>query len=392
MLAASQSGGAVLELGVVLVALAVLGRVAARFGLPTVPLYLTAGLLMGEGSAIPLAASSDFIRIAADIGVVLLLLLLGLEYTPTELKTGLRSGWPAGLVDLVANATPGLLVGLLLGWSPTAAIVLAGITYISSSGIIAKQLFDLNRVANRETPTVLTILVIEDLAMAAYLPVVGVLLVGANLTDAAASAAIAMAAVAIALMAATRYGRHMNRVIDTSSPELLLLSILGLALLIGGLAELVQVSAAVAAFLVGVALSDRVAERGRELLLPIRDVFGGLFFVFFGLQVDPATLPPVLVSALGLAVVGAATKIGTGYWAARRNDIGPRGRLRAGLSLVPRGEFSIVIAGLAVTANAEPQLGPLAASYVLILAVAGSLAMRYADHPHLRGKPLRRFG
>lgn len=391
VLAASQSGDALLKLGAVLVVLAVLGRLAARFGLPTVPLYLIAGLLMGEGSAIPLAASSDFIRIAADVGVVLLLLLLGLEYTPAELRSGLHSGWPAGLADLVANATPGLVAGLLLGWSPTAAVVLAGVTYISSSGIIAKQLFDLNRIANRETPTVLTVLVLEDLAMAVYLPVVGVLLVGANLADAATSVGIALVAVAIALIAATRYGRHINRVIDTGSPELLLLSILGLTLLIGGLAELVQVSAAVTAFLVGVALSDRVAERGRELLLPIRDVFGGLFFVFFGLQVDPATLPPVLLPAVGLAAIGAATKIATGVWAARRDNIGPRGRVRAGLSLVPRGEFSIVIAGLAVTANVEPQLGPLAASYVLILAIAGSLAMRYADHPRVH-RAVRRAG
>lgn len=88
--------------------------------------------------------------------------------------------------------------------------------------------------------------------------------------------------------------------------------------------------------------------------------------------------------------VGAVTKITTGVWAARRNNIGPKGRVRAGLSLVPRGEFSIVIAGLAVTANAEPQLGPLAASYVLILAIAGSLAMRYADHPLLHHMALRR--
>ncbi|MCC6435276.1 MAG: cation:proton antiporter [Acidimicrobiales bacterium] len=379
LFAASTTGDALLELGGVLLVLAVLGRVAHRVRLPTIPLYLLAGLLMGQGSVIPLAASSGFIRIAADVGVALLLLLLGLEYTPAELRQGLTGGWPAGLVDLAANATPGFVAGLLLGWGPTAATVLAGVTYISSSGIIAKQLIDLGRIGNRETPSVLTVLVLEDLVMAAYLPLVGVLLVGSTLGEAALSVGLALFAVGVALLAATRYGTHLTRALDTGSAELLLLSILGLTLTIGGLAERLQISAAVAAFLIGVALSDRVAERSREILQPIRDVFGGLFFVFFGLQIDPRTLPPTLLPAVLLALVGAATKVGTGWWAARREGVGPRGRLRAGISLIPRGEFSIVIAGLAVASGGEARLGPLAASYVLVLAIGGSIAMRYAD-------------
>jgi monovalent cation:H+ antiporter-2, CPA2 family len=379
LVAASTNADVLIELGAVLIGLAVLGRLAGRVGLPSIPLYLGAGLLLGRGSFVPLAASEEFIRIAADVGVVLLLLLLGIEYTPAELQRGLRTGWPAGLVDLAGNAVPGLLVGLALGWDVVDAVVLAGVTYISSSGIIAKQLFDLDRVANRETPTVLTVLVLEDLAMAVYLPLVGVLLVGAPPARAAVSILVALAVVAATMVGASRYSDRISGLVDTRSPELLLLTILGLTLLIGGLAERVQVSAAVAAFLVGVSLSDRVAERGREVLMPIRDVFGGLFFVFFGLQVDPASLAPVLVPAVLLALVGAATKLATGWWAAGRAGVGPRGRLRAGLSLVPRGEFSIVIAGLAVAAGSDSEVGPLATAYVLILAVTGSLAMRYAD-------------
>lgn len=165
-----------IELGAVLLVLAVLGRIAARFGLPSIPLYLVAGLLMGEGSAVALDASSGFIRVGADIGVVLLLLLLGLEYQPEELTSGLRANWMAGLVDLVTSFTPGWLVGVMLGWSQPAAVLLGGVTYISSSGIIAKMLSDLDRLGNRETPVVLAILVIEDSVMAVFLPLTGVLL------------------------------------------------------------------------------------------------------------------------------------------------------------------------------------------------------------------------
>jgi CPA2 family monovalent cation:H+ antiporter-2 len=384
LLAAGTSGDVLIELGAVLLVLAVLGRIAGRFSLPSIPLYLIAGLLLGKGSVFPLEASTDFIRIGADVGVVLLLLLLGLEYTPADLQTGLRTNWPAGIVDVVANFVPGIVAGLLLGWSFTPAVLLGGITYISSSGIIAKLLSDLERYANRETPIVLTVLVIEDIAMAVFLPIIGVLIVGSSPLQGVASVVVALAVVGGALFVSVRYSVHVSRLLDTRSAELLLLTVLGLTFLVAGLAEELQVSAAVGAFLLGVTISGQVAERGREMLEPIRDVFGGLFFVFFGLQIDPATLTPMLVPALVLALVTAATKGGTGWWASGRMGIGRRGRLRTALSLVPRGEFSIVIAGIGVAAGIEPDLGPLAASYVLILAIGGSLAMRYADRIPMR--------
>ncbi|GMA35532.1 hypothetical protein GCM10025876_17360 [Demequina litorisediminis] len=159
----------------------------------------------------------------------------------------------------------------------------------------------------------------------------------------------------------------------------MLLTVLGLTFLVAGLADAVQVSAAVGAFLLGLTLSGQVADDVRGLLPPLRDVFGGLFFVFFGLSIDPRDLIPVLLPALALAAITAVTKIGTGVFAARRNGIGPKGQWRTGLSMIPRGEFSIVIAGLGVAAGIEPMLGPFSAAYVLILAVAGSLAMRFAD-------------
>ncbi len=387
VIAAGGSGRVLVELGVVLLVLAVLGRLAARVELPSIPLYLLAGLLLGQGSLFPLDASAEFIRVGADVGVVLLLLLLGLEFEPEELRDGVRANLPAGALDLVANFVPGSLIGLALGWSATSALLLGGITYISSSGIIAKLLGDLDRLGNRETPVVLSVLVIEDIVMAVFLPLSGVLLIGASFAQGAVSVAIALAVVVVAFMVALRWSGSLSRLLDTRSAELLLLTVLGLTFFVAGLAAEVQVSAAVGAFLLGVMLSGQIAERGRALLEPIRDVFGGLFFVFFGLQIDPSALGPVLLPALGLAVVTAATKVGTGWWAARRAGIGRAGRVRTGVALVPRGEFSIVIAGLGVAAGIEDDLGPLAACYVLILAVAGSLAMRYIDG---RGRLWRR--
>jgi len=159
----------------------------------------------------------------------------------------------------------------------------------------------------------------------------------------------------------------------------LLLVVLGLALVVAGLAQRLQVSAAVGAFLVGIAISGPAAASARPLLAPLRDLFAAVFFVFFGLQTDPAQLPGVALPALALAAVGVLTKLGAGWWAARRAGIGLAGRLRAGTVLVARGEFSIVIAGLAVAAGLQARLGPLATAYVLALAVLGPLVTRAAD-------------
>ena len=104
-----------------------------------------------------------------------------------------------------------------------------------------------------------------------------------------------------------------------------------------------------------------------------------IFFLFFGLQIDPASLTPMLGTALLLAVVTAATKAYTGWWAARRAGVGTRGRLRAAVTLIARGEFSIIIAELGVVAGVAADLGPLAACYVLILAMVGPVLTKVAD-------------
>ncbi|NHC43742.1 cation:proton antiporter [Motilibacter aurantiacus] len=367
-----------LELGAVIFGLGVLGRLAGRVGLSPIPLYLLAGLAFGSGGLLPLDAPEGFFEAGSQIGVVLLLLLLGLEYSAAELVGQLRQQAPVGALDLLLNGAPGAILALVLGWGPLAALAMFGVTAVSSSGIIAKVLTDLERLANRETPSVLSILVLEDLAMAVYLPVLTALLAASGPASALRSVVIALAVLAVVLVIALRYGRQVTAVVAADSNEILLLRVFGLALLVAGAAEQVHVSAAVGAFLLGIALSGEVAELARPLLEPLRDLFAAVFFVFFGLTTDPAQLPDAVLAALVLVVVGIATKVITGWVAARRAGVGPGGRIRAGAALIPRGEFSIVIAGLAGS-SVDPRLAPTAAAYVLILAVLGPVAPRLAD-------------
>ena len=369
-----------IEIGALLFGLGMLGRVGRRFGLSPIPLYLLAGLAFGHGGLVPLSASEEFIGIGAQIGVILLLVMLGLEYSADELVDNLRAAAPAGLIDMALNALPGAAFALLLGWGWEAALVLAGITWVSSSGVIAKVLGDLGRVGNRETPVILSVLVIEDLAMAFYLPIATAVLAGSGLIPGLTTLGVAVVTVIAVLVVAIRYGGAISRFMSVKDAEALLLSVLGLTLFVAGVAGELKVSEAVGAFLVGIALSGPVAHHATQMLSPLRDLFAAVFFVFFGLSTDPADMPGVLLPAFGLAVLTMLTKVLTGYLAARRGGIALPGRLRAGLALMPRGEFSVVIAGLAVAYGVDARLAPLATAYVLITVVTGPMLARLPDY------------
>ncbi len=371
---------ALIELGAVFFGLGVLGRLSWRIGISPIPLYLLGGLAFGRGGLIPLEGIEPFTEIASEIGVILLLLLLGLEYSASELVTGMRRSWLAGVVDIVLNATPGALVALLLGWGTTAAIAMAGVTYISSSGIVAKVLGDLGRLGNRETPAVLSILVFEDLAMALYLPILTALLSGVSFLGGLWAVGVSLLVITAVLVVALRFGRYVSALVDSPDPEVFLLRVLGAALLVAGIASQLQVSAAVGAFLLGIAISGSTAKNATRMLEPLRDLFAAIFFVVFGLNTDPAAIPPVLLYALLLAAVTTLTKVATGWFAARMQGVRRMGRARAGAALVARGEFSIVIAGLAVSSGAlNSDLAALTTAYVLLMAIVGPVAARVVE-------------
>ena len=374
--AGPEAARAFVEIGAVALVLAGLARLAGGLGITTIPFYLLAGLAVGEGGIAPLDVSADFIRLVAEIGVLLLLLTLGLEYTADELKYGLRTGLVPGLTDAAANFTPGFVAGLLFGWDTTTAVLLGGVCWVSSSGIVAKVLGDLGRLPNRETPSILNLLVIEDLAMAVYLPVAAALVAGHGVGETVITVAVALAAVAAILIGALRFGGHLSALLEPASDEALLLAVFGLTLLVGGLAQELDVSAAIGAFLVGLALSGPVQQRAAHLVGPMRDLFAAVFFLFFSFQIRPGDLLGALLPGAALALVAAGGKVATGWVAAARAGVGRAGRLRAGTALIARGEFSIVIASLGADLADGRDLGALAAAFVLVTAIAGPLAAR----------------
>jgi CPA2 family monovalent cation:H+ antiporter-2 len=218
--------------------------------------------------------------------------------------------------------------------------------------------------------------VIEDLVMAIYLPVLAALLLGDGAGVSLAAAAIAILVVALLLLLALRVEVGLSQMLFSRSDEALLLSMLGFAILIAGVAEVARFSAAVGALLAGIMLSGPAAQGAQTLVRPLRDLFAAIFFAFIGLSIDPSTIPPVLGTAVLLGLVTSATKYATGWWAARRLGSEVRARGVVGAALIPRGEFSIAIAGLATAASIEDDLGPVTVAYVILTVVIGSVVTK----------------
>jgi len=384
MLAASgaEVGRELIALGGALVVAGFLARAGRRVGLPTIPLFMLAGILAGPHTPGPvLIRDPADLGVLATVGLVLLLFHLGLEFSFDDLVAGGGRLLAAGGAYLVINLSLGLLLGLGLAWGGREALIIAGIVGISSSAIVTKLLVELRRLANPETRLLLGIVVVEDVFLAVYLaflqPALGGTAAG---LDAIVAVTRAVAFLGI-MMAVARWGRRLvGRLLHTADDELLTVCFVGVAVLVAGVAAALGVSEAIGAFLAGQVLAGTsVAERVARLVLPLRDLLAATFFFAFGLMVDPDQLFD-LIGPVAVAVV--LTVLGNGaagVVAARLHGFGRTEAANIGLTVLARGEFSLVLASLAVAAGLDGRLGPFTAAYVLVLAIGGPLAASRAD-------------
>lgn len=374
---APENAALLAEIGAALLVLGIVALIANRLKFSVVPLYLLIGLAIGEGGLVPLSLSEEFLNTGAQIGAIMLLLLLGLEYSAYDLAKAFKERKSAGLIDFVANATPGFVLGLLLGWGVGGALALAGITYVSSSGIAAQLIKEMGWRRSEVSKRAIGVLVFEDLALAPYLPLLTSIVLGVSAVSGIISVSLALAITGLVILVSFRGSAKWSKILDPNEPGGLLLTVFGAALLAAGLADLIGFSGVVAAFLIGLLLTGEVAETARARLSPIRDIFAAIFFLFFGITTDPADLPAVLPLALLLTVLGIAGKYLVGWWVTR--DLSdPLSAWRATGFLIARGEFSMVIAALAAPIVIDLELQALTLAYVILTAFAASVVLRYS--------------
>lgn len=367
-------GGAFLVCGL-------LARVGVPVGLPTIPLFMVAGVLLGPDTpGLDIVSDPDELALVARLGLVFLLFYLGLEFSLDDLTSGGRRLVGAAGVYLLLNIGGGLALGLALGWGIPEALVVAAVVGISSSAIVTKLLVETGRIGNPETRVVLGITVTEDIFLAFYLALLQPVLGGASgVVEAVTSIATAFTFL-ISLALVARYGaRWVGAVVDARDEEIVIVVFVGLAIITAGLAETLGVSDAIGAFMVGLILgATKKAQRLRDLTHPLRDAFGAIFFFHFGLSIDPGALWEVAGAVAVAVAMTFVLCLTAGIVAARIHGFGRTAGVNVGLTVLTRGEFSLVLATLALGAGLDPRVGSLAAGYVLVLGVLGPLAVAHS--------------
>lgn len=364
-----------LQTGAILGALAIAALLFGRFRQSIIPAFIVGGILLR-----PLVGESPAIELLATFGVILLLFFMGLEFSVDALLRDRRAIMHSGNIDLLVTFPVGFALGLLLGTGWVPALLLAGGFYISSSAIISKSVIELRRAADPETVVGLGILVYEDLVIALFLAVLsgGVLASEPTLGGVLWGMAKALLFFGTIILVALRGAAVLDRFLDIDSDDAFILLLGSIVVLLAGAAMVAGLSEAIGAFLAGLALAaTRHKARAEQLFGPLQGLFAAIFFLSFGLRIDISTLPRVWPAVLILAVAGAATKLLAGWWAGRNAGLSKRGSLSLGLMLVPRGEFTIVLGGIALAAGYE-DVAAILALFVLVLSMVGTAGMQFS--------------
>jgi CPA2 family monovalent cation:H+ antiporter-2 len=369
-----SEGGQLLTLGILFVVAYGLGRLGKLVGLPSIPIYMIVGLLASPHMhLVPVGFKPANVELVAVLGLIFLLFNLGLDFDQDEFFGNARGLLLSGGSRLIINFGIGIGFGFWVGWGAREALIIAGMTATSSSAIVTKLLIELRRLANPETPVILGIAVVEDVFVAFYLAVVAVVIGGErNIWQIVLQLGISFVFL-VAMFALARWGgKHVGRLLGARDDELFTILFFGLAVAFGGIGELLGVSDAIGAFLIGLVIgATRFRSRIEGFALPLRDVFGAFFFVNFGLALNPSSFGSVLVPVLVGVVMTLVVNAGGGWLIALINGLSPRYGLGIGLILQNRGEFALILATLATGAGLDPRLTPFAGLYVLIMSIVG---------------------
>lgn len=378
----------VLEVGLALMLITFAVWLASKLRLSNVPFLILIGMAVGPHA--PQFGVFDFrfietatlIEFMGRVGILFLLFYLGLESNVSRLIQAGKSIFIGGTIYILINLSLGFGYAYLTGFSAKEMLVVAGITTISSSAIVAKILFDYRRTANPETELILGITMYEDVFLAVYLSLLsGIVLSGAtSLRGVLSSAGLALGFI-VGLLVIGRWATPLlNRLLRTSSNEVFIMAAFASLFVFAGLGETIHVAEAIGALLLGLILGETEhSGRLEKLVVPFRDFFGAIFFFGFGLTVDPFALGGAVWLSLGAALLSLVGVIVAGQLAGRVAGHSGARSFNVGLTLLGRGEFSIIVAKLAQAGGLLPLLQPFAALYVLVLATFAPLLAKESE-------------
>lgn len=351
--------------GLILCTFFLVSFTSQKFRLPSVLLYIILGV----------AVSSFFhdikaIHTVAEIGIVLLFFILGLEFPLARMVSISKKIWPAGLLDVGLNMGGAMLIAMVFGLSFISAFIIGSMAYATSSSISAKMLEEKKRLANPEAEFILALLIFEDLVAPLLVSFIAGINAGESLSPAFMGILVSkillliIGAIVMGHYGFSRLNQFVSKYIQHDFMPLLAV---GVALAYAGLAISLGLSEILGAFLAGVMLSETGRSPELEhLTLPVRDLTLPFFFFWFGTTIylgEGISYVPMMVAMAAWAIVG---KILTAFAGSRMFGLSPKASVRAGFSMVQRGEFSAIIASMA-----PAQLRVFSGIYIVITAFIG---------------------
>jgi len=336
-----------------------------KFRLPSVLIYIVLGALVSS-----LFFKNELIHIVAEIGIVLLFFILGLEFPLARMITISKRVWPAGFLDVAVNLGGAMTVTMLFGLDIVTAFIIGSVTYATSSSISAKMLEEKKRLANPEAEFILALLIFEDLVAPILVSFIAGIYGGKALSMTfmgILSFKIVVLMAGAILMGHYGFKQMKHFIARYIENDFMPLLAVGLALAYAGLAIAMGLSEILGAFMAGVMLSEtgRSTEIER-LLLPVRDITLPFFFFWFGTTLQFGEGIPFVGLMIALVILAVVGKVVTAYAGSRWFGLSPKVACRAAFSMVHRGEFSAIIAGMAL-----PQLRIFSGVYILITAFIG---------------------
>ncbi|WP_374724406.1 cation:proton antiporter [Calidifontibacillus erzurumensis] len=372
----------VLEVGTALVLVAIGAIIANKLKFSIIPFLIVLGMLVGPHAPqigfldLTFIESNEIISFLGRMGVLFLLFYLGLEFSVGKLMKSGRNIVVGGTIYVAINFVLGLLYGFITGMPWIETLIIAGLLSVSSSAIVAKVLVDLKRTANPETELILGIILFDDIFLALFLTIMsGVLLAGsASIFGIVTSVLISVGYMLLFFIIAKKGAPLLNKWLAIKSNELFIIVVFAVLFFVAGFSETLHVAEAIGALLLGLVFSETEhRDRIERLVVPFRDFFGAVFFFSFGLSIDPATLKDAVWLALGAAILTIVGNFTAGMISGRKAGLSHKASSNIGLTIMARGEFSIVVANLGVSAGLNPVLMPFTALYVLILAIVGPI-------------------
>jgi len=351
--------------GLILCTFFIVSFTSRKFRLPSVLVYIILGTAVST-----FFHDIEAIHTVAEIGIVLLFFILGLEFPLSRMVSISKRIWPAGLLDVLFNAGGAMAIALVFGLGFIPAFIIGSMAYATSSSISAKMLEEKKRLASPEAEFILALLIFEDLVAPVLVSFIAGLNAGESLSPAFMSLLflkillLVVGAIVMGLYGFKRLSEFVSKYIQQDFMPLLAV---GVAMTYAGLAISLGLSEILGAFLAGVMLSETGRSSELEhLILPIRDLTLPFFFFWFGTTIYFGEGVPYVPMMVVMVVWAIAGKILTAYIGGRMFGLSPKVSCRTGFSMVQRGEFSAIIASMAL-----PQLRIFSGIYIVITAFIG---------------------